>query len=381
MSQTVKTETSAHKLVLWYQQHQRKLPWRKTADPYAIWVSETMLQQTRVEAVIPYFESFMQAYPDVAALAAAELQDVLKLWQGLGYYSRARNLHKAAQVVMSEYGGRIPDELEAFRALPGVGPYTAGAVFSIAHNQPVPAVDGNVLRVMARFLGIHEPVERAGVRRQITDVVADWLHQEEPRLLTQALMELGALVCTPRTANCDACPLQPACRAYATSAVDQLPVRKEKAVRKTVDIVAIWWEMDGEVWMEQRPDSGLLAGMWQLPAWEVDPVHHSGNDAEEADRLRQAVALQFVKWVSESRGGLQVRETELPDFAEIAVEKHVFSHLEWHVHVFRPIAPHPGLVPLPDGRKVRIPRDQLKALPLPRVYEKLFQYIYGSDGL
>ncbi len=153
-TEPVKIREQAHTLVLWYQHHHRNMPWRETLDPYSIWVSETMLQQTRVETVIPYYQQFMESFPTVRELAAADEQTVLKHWQGLGYYSRARNLHRAAQQVVSLHGGRIPEKLEDFRALPGVGPYTAGAVFSIAYNQPVPAIDGNVLRVVTRFLGI-----------------------------------------------------------------------------------------------------------------------------------------------------------------------------------------------------------------------------------
>jgi A/G-specific adenine glycosylase len=370
-TEPVKIREQAHTLVLWYQHHHRNMPWRETLDPYSIWVSETMLQQTRVETVIPYYHQFMESFPTVRELAAADEQTVLKHWQGLGYYSRARNLHRAAQQVVSLHGGRIPEKLEDFRALPGVGPYTAGAVFSIAYNQPVPAVDGNVLRVVTRFLGIFHPIETAAARQAVTAHVAKWLQEEQPRYLTQALMELGATVCVPKSAKCSECPLADTCFARAENVVEQLPVRKQKADRKCIDVVALWWEADGKLWMEQRPDSGLLAGMWQLPAWEVGAAGHDDL------ALERALKERFAEWVYRLHAERAPAGDDLPSFAKIAHEKHVFTHLEWDVHVFRPIFTERGLpVPEPDHRRP-VPLNEVHTLPLPRVYEKLLQQIYG----
>lgn len=375
----VKKRTTIHKLVSWYQTNHREMPWRQTTDPYAIWVSETMLQQTRVETVIPYFETFMSELPTVRDLAVAEDQFVLKLWQGLGYYSRARNLHAAAKQVVHLYDGDIPQNVDDFRSLPGVGPYTAGAVFSIAHNQPVPAVDGNVLRVMTRYLGIFDPIETSSAKKQVTETVAGWLMEAEPRILTQALMELGATVCTPTSANCAECPLQAECFAYREASVDQLPVRKKKQARRQVSVAALWWEVDGQVWMERRPDQGLLAGMWQLPACELEIPTESDN-AIDGFRLLEMVSPRFAEWVGETPDAMAdtVREKPLA-FAEIARERHVFSHLEWDVHVFRPVALHTPRVPESEDRRVWLKRNELDRIPVPRVYEKLLQSILGNE--
>ncbi|GMA50247.1 adenine DNA glycosylase [Alicyclobacillus contaminans] len=318
----------AHRLVLWYKAHRREMPWRNTSNPYEIWVSETMLQQTRVETVIPYYHAFLRDFPTVAALAAADEQAVLKRWQGLGYYSRARNLHRAAKVLMADHGGEIPPDVESFRKLPGVGPYTAGAVMSIAFHLPVPAVDGNVMRVMTRWLGIALPIETAACRNQVTEQTRAWLQEADPAALTQALMELGATVCTPRSPRCEACPIAEGCFANLRNAVERFPVRKAKAERRRIDIAALWLEERGRLWLEQRPDEGLLAGMWQLPAWEVH--QEGGTESELAALVRDGLE----KWAAAG----DIPPTQLPaSFAKIDEARHIFTHLEWVVHVFRPI--------------------------------------------
>jgi A/G-specific adenine glycosylase len=277
----VPSRGDASNLVAWYEVNHRQLPWRATNDPYAIWVSETMLQQTRVETVIPYYHSFMENYPTVLDLANAGFEEVSKLWQGLGYYSRARNLLRAAQVIVSQFGGNMPKSEAEIRSLPGIGSYTAGAVLSIAFNQPVPAVDGNVLRVMARFLAVPEPIELSSVKQRITDQVQEWLYQTRPSSLTQALMELGATVCTPRNAKCSDCPIQENCAAYARGIQLQLPVRKPKQAKKNVYVYALWCEQDGYVLMHRRSVQGLLAGMWELPGIEC-PADEATADASKS---------------------------------------------------------------------------------------------------
>lgn len=371
---------TAHRLVTWYKGNKRQMPWRETRDPYAIWVSETMLQQTRVETVIPYFHAFLQQFPTVGQLAQADSAVVLKSWQGLGYYSRARNLHAAAKEIVDRYGGVIPTQLEDFRSLSGVGPYTGGAVFSIAFNKPVPAVDGNVLRVMSRYLGIHEPIEKASVKQRIRVQVEAWLAHTEPRDMTQALMELGAMVCVPRSPSCLVCPLQGECTAYAMSTQEQLPLKTPKKARKVVNVHALWCEEDGKVLMLQRPAQGLLASMWQLPhvevaASDVPSAEKDGENEEENEEVHSLLRRQMAYVAASSGGGFVVADPTRLDFVPIAKEKHVFTHMEWHVTVYRPVGWPLNLATCPVEVGVPTAREDIPKLALPRVYEKLIQQI------
>ncbi|MDT8341059.1 MAG: A/G-specific adenine glycosylase [Longimicrobiales bacterium] len=243
----------------------RPMPWRATRDPYAIWVSEVMLQQTRVETVVPYYRAWMERFPTVVALAGAREEAVLKQWEGLGYYSRARNLHRAARVVRERHGGVLPGALETLRALPGVGEYTAGAVGSIAFGLPVPAVDGNVRRVVARLLDWPDP---AG--RPLRDTVAGWVPEDRPGDFNQAFMELGATVCLPRAPRCGECPLAELCCALAAGTVADRPRRKVRApVPEELHAVTVAVRSGGR-WpclaLRKRPSRGLLAGMWEFPS-------------------------------------------------------------------------------------------------------------------
>ncbi len=337
-----------------------------------------MLQQTRVETVIPYYEAFMSKYPAVDDLAAADFEDVAKLWQGLGYYSRARNLHRAAKVVMTEFGGAIPSSEAEIRSLPGIGPYTAGAVLSIAFDEPVPAVDGNVLRVMARFLGIEAPIETSAVKQEITAKVEQWLHLGKPSILTQALMELGATVCTPRAPECPRCPVQGNCVAFKNGSQSRLPVRKPKQAKRCVDVYALWYERNGHVLMHRRSEEGLLAGMWELPAVEYPgnprssgklqvrtteneeklPVevesklmtlfeqvrdsevvdHRSFTVRELGANSPQSPEYSVLLQTGSDRGDVSKgAESSLYAFARIAEERHLFTHIDWRVQVLRPV--------------------------------------------
>ncbi len=256
------------RLLAWFRAEQRDLPWRRTRDPYAIWISEAMLQQTRVETVLSYWPRFLARFPDFAALAAASEDDVLAAWSGLGYYRRARSLRAAAQRIVEEHGGTFPRELEAARALPGVGPYTAGAVLSIAFDAPVALVDGNVVRVLARWLGCE--LEHAAALR--------WAWGEAERLApraggagewNQALMELGARVCTPRAPDCANCPLREHCFAREHARQSELPRAKPRPAPIEVELECAWIERRGELLLERRPPTGRMAGMWQLPTVQV----------------------------------------------------------------------------------------------------------------
>lgn len=298
-------------LLAFYDQKRRALPWRsQRPDPYAVWVSEIMLQQTRVETVIPYYLRWMERFPDLRALADAELEEVLGLWAGLGYYSRARNLHRAARVVREDRGGRLPDTADGLRALPGIGAYTAGAIASIAYGHAEPAVDGNVRRVLSRLLDLPDPTPR-----HLESLARTLVDPERAGDFNQALMELGATVCTPRAPRCDACPVASECAALAAGTVDLRPAPKRPTKVRSVEfgvVVPVRNGGDGEeFWLVRRPEEGLLGGMWEFPAVE---------GVTEARPLLDAVAERF-RW-----------DPALRPVAELNPVPHLFSHLKARYH-------------------------------------------------
>jgi A/G-specific adenine glycosylase len=254
------------RLLEWYAAHKRRLPWRETSDPYAIWVSEVMLQQTRVDTVISYYSRFMERFATVEQLAKADLQTVLKLWEGLGYYSRARNLHRAAGQVVTQFDSIVPDTPKEFQSLPGVGDYICAAVLSIAFGRVLPVVDGNVKRVLARLLEIDTPVNRGSAHKQFLKPAQNLISPRHPADFNQALMELGALVCRPKKPDCGHCPLADLCLAKNSGTIDQFPKREAK--RKTphrhlaIGVVI----KKGKLLVVQRPLDGLLGGLWEFPA-------------------------------------------------------------------------------------------------------------------
>lgn len=330
----------SERLLAWYRIHKRDLPWRRTRDPYAIWVSEVMLQQTRVDTVIPYWRRFMERFPTAKALAEAPEGEVLKLWEGLGYYSRARNLQAAARELCDRFDGRVPADREAFASLKGVGPYTTGAVLSIAYDMPEPAVDGNVMRVLSRHFRIHEDIAKPAARVRMEKLAKALIPEGAAGDFNQALMELGATVCTPKSPYCLVCPVMEHCAGRLAGEEESLPIKtKAKAPRPEHRSVA-WIEGEGDlagrILIRQRPDSGLLARMWELPhvLWDDGPEADGG--AAEAGRMADLAA----KLADEEK--VTVRPYALAIKAE-----HVFSHLHWHLNVYR-CAYEP-----PSGRKAQ----------------------------
>ena len=299
----------AQPLLAWYDIHRRILPWREEVSPYRTWVSEIMLQQTRVAAVLPYFQRFMEAFPTVEALAQADTERLMKLWEGLGYYSRVRNLQKAAKLVCAQYGGQLPADYAALRALPGIGEYTAGAIASISFGLPVPAVDGNVLRVFSRLYNDPGVITEPAVKKAFTARVMEHQPPEKAGDYNQALMELGALVCVPNGAPlCGQCPLAEVCLARAAGTTAQLPQKAKPKPRKLVPVTLALVESPAGFLVQQRPEKGLLAGLWQPVLWE-------GEHLLQAEVMARLAAL-----------GLDTG-TAAP--AALPAAKHIFTHIEW----------------------------------------------------
>lgn len=292
-------------LLPWYYENKRDLPWRSDKAPYHIWLSEIMLQQTRVEAVKGYYTRFLAACPTVADLASAEDDQLHKLWEGLGYYSRVRNLKKAAKAIMEHHGGVFPGKYEDVLALPGIGAYTAGAICSIAFDQPTPAVDGNVLRVTARLLNDDTPVDLPAFKKAVQNDLAQ-IYPRQAGDFTQALMELGATVCGPnRKPDCKACPCNRFCKAHQAGTAEILPVRQPKRGRRQEELTVFILSCDGFYALQKRPDNGLLAGLWQFP--------------NIPGKLDAVTALQKA-----AEMGLQPKEI----FRQVE-RKHIFTHIEW----------------------------------------------------
>jgi len=259
-------------LLAWYDDNGVEMPWRGAGNPYHTWLSEIMLQQTQVETVTAYFKRFLNAYPDVNALAATSLDDVLKLWEGLGYYSRARNLHRTAQQIVSEFGGQFPQDVDALQTLPGIGRYTAGAISSIAFGARTPVVDGNVIRVLTRLEDIPDDVTRPATQAKLWELAEAYLPQGRAGAYNQALMDLGRLICKPRKPLCETCPVRSHCRAYAQDTQLERPVKAARPATPHYDVTAgIIWNAHGEVLIAQRPLDGLLGGLWEFPGGKQEP--------------------------------------------------------------------------------------------------------------
>jgi A/G-specific adenine glycosylase len=273
------------RLLTWFARHQRELPWRKTADPYAIWISEVMLQQTQVATVIPYYRRFLERFPTVRALAKAQLPDVLGLWKGLGYYSRARNLHRAAQQLAAEHGGALPSTAEALHELPGFGRYTAGAVASIAFGEEAPLVDGNVARVLSRLYAVEGAPGEKAREAKLWALAGELVKGPKPGDLNQALMELGATVCLPKAPLCLLCPVSSECTALKEGRVDQLPAARFRAPRKALELSLGVCRKGQKVLLARRPDGGLFGGLWELPSAPSTDALTALLDAPVGERL------------------------------------------------------------------------------------------------
>jgi A/G-specific adenine glycosylase len=305
----------AERILDWYQKNARRLPWRDHPDPYAIWVSEIMLQQTRVETVIPYFERWMGRFPTLEALAHASQQDVLSAWEGLGYYSRARNLHRAAQIVLHEHQGQVPAELDALRRLPGIGRYTAGAIASLAFGLDEPALDANIRRVLARVFNVSLPARSPQGERQLWALAREHLPPGRAGDYNQALMDLGSQVCTPRAPRCLICPLAELCQARALGLQEQRPVLEARPETPHYMVTAAVIERQGQILIAQRPPDGLLGGLWEFPGGKVEP----GEDLPTS--LKREIR-------EELDAEIEVGET-------LGEYRHAYTHFKVTLHAFR----------------------------------------------
>lgn len=309
-------------LLNWFYENRRTLPFREDPTPYHIWISEIMLQQTRMTAVLPYYERFIRELPDPASLAACDTDRLHKLWEGLGYYSRADNLKKAAAVICEKYSGELPADYDALLALPGIGPYTAGAIASISFGIPAPAVDGNVLRVFSRLYNDRSDITQSVTKARMTARVIEEIPADRPGDFNQALMELGALVCVPGEPKCDSCPLTDRCGAYAAGTTALLPAKAEKKPRRTEEVTVLLVHSQAGWLLQRRPATGLLKNMWQ--PWTAEkPL-----DRTAAEELLQSLCPHA-----------RIVETLPP-------AKHIFTHIEWHMGGWLAKS---DAVPLPEG--------------------------------
>ena len=335
------TKEFRHNLVEWFNSEKRDLPWRRTSDPYKIWVSEVMLQQTRVDTVIPYYNRFLERYPTIQDLAHAPQEELLKMWEGLGYYSRARNLQAGVKEVVEKYNAVVPDNRHDISKLKGVGPYTAGAILSIAYQKPEHAVDGNVMRVLSRVLHIEEDIALPKTRKVFEEAVEMLIDEEHPGDFNQALMDLGATICTPTSPKCLLCPVREYCIAFREGDADQLPIKTKKAKTKKVQFkVYVARNQDGQYLIEKRPSEGLLADMWQFPMVE----ENENSNSEQT--FQQNYNVQISNYV----------DKELLKF------KHIFSHLTWEMHCCQLVVEQK--MDLPDNVQF-LSIEQIEKLPMP----------------
>ena len=345
-------------LLAWFKDYQRDMPWRQTEDPYRIWVSEVMLQQTQVKKVIGYYERFITRFPDVQHLAAAPLQDVLKVWEGLGYYARARNLHKAARVIVEELDGKIPIDYTTFRKLPGVGDYSAAAVQSIAFNAPYAAVDGNIKRVLARLFLMEAPINDAKSAKVFQSKADELLDRKAPGLYNQAMMELGATVCRPQSPTCLVCPVNAFCEAFHTARQDEFPQRREtKPTPEHHLAVGVIYRND-EVLITQRQLDGLLGGLWEFPG---------GRLAD--DETAETACVRHIADV------LNLSVTNVRYLTRV---RHAYTHFKVVVDVFQ-CDYQAGEVVLNGPRDAKwIAVAALRDYPLPRTVHKFLDKLIGE---
>ncbi len=337
------------RLLQWFKKHGRVLPWRRARNPYRIWISEIMLQQTQVDTVIPYYQKFLKVFPTVEVLAKADLSRVLKIWEGLGYYSRARHLHQAAKRIVGQFNGKIPDRLNDLLTLPGIGRYTAGAILSIAYNQEAPVLDGNVKRILCRVYTVSRPLRDLRTENLLWTLSESLIPKGHAGLFNEALMDLGATVCTPKKPSCSLCPIRNLCRAKAIGNPERYPTKAKKRKIPHVNGVSAVIVRDGKVLLHQRPPRGFSGGLWEFPNWLVQG--------------KKSRSHRLVKGIKEEQN-LSVAAKD-----RIGIFEQTYSHFKLTLHVYECQA----LDGEGSGRWVRI-RD-LHRFPMSRIHRRIAQTI------
>jgi A/G-specific adenine glycosylase len=341
------------RLLEWYRHNRRDLPWRGESSPYRIWISEVMLHQTQVSTVIPYYRRFLEKFVDVEALAAAPLEEVLKAWQGLGYYARARHLHQAAKEIVEKHDGQLPQTYAELRKLPGFGDYTAGAVAAIAFGEAVPAIDGNVKRVLARLFALEEDIRRGAAARQLKEIAAALVAPDAPGDWTQAMMELGATICLPKSPQCPLCPVNELCQGRLRGIEQELPVKPVKKALPHYDVTAAVIRQDGKVLIAQRPLEGMLGGLWEFP----------GGKQEADETLAECLQREIKEEL-----GLEI-EVGQP----IVTIKHSYTHFKITLHAFycQLLNGQPQALGVADWRWVTL--NEIDIFPFPRTDLKIIE--------
>lgn len=339
-------------LLDWYAVSKRVLPWRENTDPYRVWVSEIMLQQTRVDTVIPYYNRFLERLPDIQSLAQVPEEELLKLWEGLGYYSRVRNMQRAARVVVKDFDGKFPVSYRDIQSLPGIGPYTAGAISSIAFEQPVPAVDGNVMRVLSRITESRADIADPSVKRQMTAALADIYPAGRCGDFTQSLMELGAIICLPNGAPlCARCPLNGLCRAYRSGTQMDYPVQAPKPERRKETKTVLLLCCGNDVALRRRPEGGLLGGLWEFPCLEGEMT---------PDQIQADLSERGIHTLSVEKAGTQ---------------RHIFTHIEWRMQAYRVQCPERA-----EGLRWVTRTALEEQVALPTAFKKLCRYLVAVQS-
>jgi A/G-specific adenine glycosylase len=339
------------KLLRWFGKEGRDLPWRKTGDPYAIWISEIMLQQTQVATVIPYYQRFLKSFPTIRHLAKSDLSKVLKIWEGLGYYSRARNLHRASKIILNHFKGKLPENLTDLLTLPGIGKYTAGAVLSIAYNKEAPILDGNVKRVLSRLFAVSSNPVRGKTEDLLWQRSESLIPKGFASSFNQGLMDLGAMVCTPIDPQCSRCPLARLCKGKASGDPEKYPSRIVRKKIPHIEAIAAVLRRDGKVLLSQRPPKGLLGGLWEFPNWK--------SEAERRLRLRFRLRNHIKKEM-----GINVKVKE-----SLGTFKQTFTHFKLTLHVFHCEA----MDGRGKGKWVSI--ENLRLFPMSRVHRRIAESI------
>ena len=343
------------RLIRWFEKNGRDLPWRKTKDPYSIWVSEIMLQQTQVSTVIPYYQKFLKSFPTVRHLAKTNLSKVLKVWEGLGYYSRARNLHRASQIVLNHFRGKVPDTLKDLVSLPGIGRSTAGAILSFVYNKEAPILDGNAKRVLSRLFAISGDSKEKKMDQQLWRLSESLIPKGHANSFNQALMDLGAMICTPKDPQCPTCPLRNLCKGYLSGKPESYPPRTIKKTIPHITAVSIVIEKDKKLLLNQRPPRGLLGGLWEFPNWEI----------EEKRRLRPRLRNYIKKEM-----GMNVKVKE-----SVGTFQQTYSHFKLTLHVSYCQTING------EGKGRWVPIQNLHLFPMSRIHRKIADTVLSRQAL